>query len=64
MARSESNKIIAATIGVAEGTIKAHVLNIFRKLEVDDRTAAVTVALRRGIRFRHAPQWRDELFSG
>ncbi len=49
VARGESNKIIAATIGVAEGTIKAHVLNIFRKLEVDDRTAAVTVALRRGI---------------
>jgi DNA-binding NarL/FixJ family response regulator len=49
VARGESNKIIAATIGIAEGTIKAHVLNIFRKLGVDDRTAAVTVALRRGI---------------
>jgi two-component system NarL family response regulator len=49
IARGESNKVIGATLGVAEGTIKAHVLSIFNKLKVDDRTAAVTVGLRRGI---------------
>jgi two-component system, NarL family, response regulator len=49
IARGESNKIIGATLGVAEGTIKAHVFSIFHKLQVDDRTAAVTLALRRGI---------------
>jgi DNA-binding NarL/FixJ family response regulator len=49
VARGESNKIIAAELGVVEGTVKAHVLSIFAKLGVDDRTAAVTVALRRGI---------------
>jgi DNA-binding NarL/FixJ family response regulator len=49
IARGESNKLIGATLGVTEGTIKAHVLRIFHKLQVDDRTAAVTLALRRGI---------------
>jgi DNA-binding NarL/FixJ family response regulator len=49
VAQGESNKIIAAKLGVVEGTVKAHVLSIFHKLGVDDRTAAVTVALRRGI---------------
>jgi two-component system NarL family response regulator len=49
IARGESNKIIGATLGVTEGTIKAHVFSIFHKLQVDDRTAAVTLALRRGI---------------
>jgi two-component system NarL family response regulator len=49
IARGESNKIIGATLGVTEGTVKAHVFSIFNKLQVDDRTAAVTLALRRGI---------------
>lgn len=49
IARGESNKIIGAALGITEGTVKAHVLSIFHKLQVDDRTAAVTLALRRGI---------------
>jgi DNA-binding NarL/FixJ family response regulator len=43
------NKEVAAALGITEDTVKAHVKRILFKLNVDDRTAAVTVALRRGI---------------
>lgn len=49
LAKGESNKEIALRTGTAESTIKGHVANIMGKLGVDDRTAAVTVALRRGL---------------
>ncbi|MEJ7870978.1 MAG: LuxR C-terminal-related transcriptional regulator, partial [Rubrobacteraceae bacterium] len=34
---------------VSETTVKSHMLHIFDKLSVTDRTAAVTAALKRGI---------------
>ena len=43
------NKEIAASLGISEETAQVHVKNILAKLHVQDRTAAVTVALRRGI---------------
>lgn len=49
MARGLSNKEIAAALDRAEPTIKVHVLHILQKLDVADRTEAVTVALQRGI---------------
>jgi len=49
MAKGESNKEIAESIGRTEATVKVHVLHILSKLGVDDRTAAVTVALKRGM---------------
>jgi DNA-binding NarL/FixJ family response regulator len=49
MARGRSNKQIGAALGRTEGTIKVHVLHILQKLEADDRTDAVTIALKRGI---------------
>jgi two-component system NarL family response regulator len=49
VARGESNKTIAAALGIGEGTIKTHLLNIYAKLGVSDRTAATTAALARGI---------------
>jgi DNA-binding NarL/FixJ family response regulator len=49
MAQGMSNKEIASVIGRAEATVKVHVLHILAKLDVDDRTTAVTVALKRGI---------------
>lgn len=49
MARGLSNKEIAAVLDRAEPTIKVHVLHILQKLDVADRTEAVTVALQRGI---------------
>ncbi len=47
--RGLSNKEIAHSLHVSEATIKTHLIHIFKKLEVGDRTAAVTVALERGI---------------
>lgn len=43
------NKEIAGVLGLSEETVPVHLKNIFAKLKVNDRTAAVTVALRRGI---------------
>jgi DNA-binding NarL/FixJ family response regulator len=43
-----SNLEIADRIGRTEATVKVHVRNILQKLGVDDRTAAVTTAIRRG----------------
>jgi DNA-binding NarL/FixJ family response regulator len=49
IAAGKRNKEIAAELAIAEDTVKMHVRNIFSKLNVTDRTEAVTVALRRGI---------------
>ena len=43
------NKEIAATLGISEETVHSHLKNIFEKLGVNDRTLALTVAIRRGI---------------
>jgi DNA-binding NarL/FixJ family response regulator len=43
------NKEIGATLGITEETAHGYIKSIFQKLKVQDRTAAVTVALRRGI---------------
>lgn len=49
IAHGYSNKEIAAKLSVSESAIKARVKAILAKLNVPDRTAAVTAALRRGI---------------
>ena len=43
------NKEIAAQLGIREQTTQGHVKNIFAKLRVHDRTAAVAAAVRQGI---------------
>jgi two-component system, NarL family, response regulator len=43
------NKEIGAVLRISEETVQVHVKNILSKLGVNDRTAAVTVAFRRGI---------------
>lgn len=43
-----SNAQIAQRIGRTEGTVKVHLKNILQKLDANDRTEAVTTALRRG----------------
>jgi len=49
VARGSSNKQIAVTLGIRESTVKTHLLKVFEKLGVADRTRAVTLALERGI---------------
>ena len=44
-ARGDSNKEIAAKLHITEATVKSHFVHIFNKLNVTDRTAAVTMAL-------------------
>jgi len=49
VARGLSNKEVARAIGRTDETVKIHLKNIFAKLDVADRTEAVTVALTRGL---------------
>jgi DNA-binding NarL/FixJ family response regulator len=49
VSEGQRNKEIAASLSIAEETVEVHMKNIFTKLDVHDRTAAVYVALRRGI---------------
>jgi DNA-binding NarL/FixJ family response regulator len=49
IAQGLRNKEVGGMLGIAEDTVKVHVKNIFDKLDVNDRTQAVTVALHRGI---------------
>ena len=49
IARGTSNKEIAGNLTIGESTVKTHIQSIFQKLEVNDRTEAVTEALKRGI---------------
>ena len=46
LARGLSNKAIARELGVTEGTVKVHLLAVFRALDVRNRTAAVIAAQR------------------
>lgn len=47
--RGLTNQDIALALGIGFGTVKAHLRTIFSKLEVTDRSEAVSVAVQRGI---------------
>ncbi len=49
IAAGNSNKEIASKLSIAEETVKSHIGNILSKLHANDRTHAVTTALKRGI---------------
>jgi len=49
VARGLSNAGIGRELYIAEATVKTHLLRAFAKLGVDDRTAAVTLAMQRGL---------------
>jgi len=49
VARGASNKEAARNLHISEATIKSHLIRIFNKLGVADRTSAVTTALERGL---------------
>ena len=48
VATGTANKTIAAELSVSEATVKAHMKNILAKLGANDRTHAVTIAVKRG----------------
>jgi DNA-binding NarL/FixJ family response regulator len=49
MVAGSSNRAIATELVVGEETVKSHVRGIYRKLDVNDRAAAVAMALREGL---------------
>ncbi len=49
LAGGNANKLIADQLSITEDTVKGHVKNILSKLGANDRTHAVTIALKRGI---------------
>lgn len=49
IASGNSNKLIADQLSISEATAKTHVANILSKLGANDRTHAVTIALKRGM---------------
>jgi DNA-binding NarL/FixJ family response regulator len=49
VAKGLSNKEIGARLYISEATVKTHLLHVFSKLGVSDRTQAVTEAVGRGI---------------
>jgi DNA-binding NarL/FixJ family response regulator len=49
VAAGKSNPAIAAELFVGEATVKTHLLHVFEKLEVSDRTRAVTRAMELGL---------------
>ena len=49
VAAGKSNKVIAAELDIAEGTVKTHMKSIMPKLDASDRTHAVMIAIKRGI---------------
>jgi DNA-binding NarL/FixJ family response regulator len=49
VAAGNANKMVAQRLKVSEETVKAHMKNILSKLGANDRTHAVTIALKRGI---------------
>ncbi|MFJ9706008.1 response regulator transcription factor [Streptomyces sp. NPDC101234] len=49
MAEGNSNRSIAQSLYLSEATIKTHLIRVYRKLGVDNRAAAVSEAVRRGL---------------
>ncbi len=49
IAKGASNKEIGKSLHISTATVKTHLIHIYGKLGVDDRTAAVTTALEKGI---------------
>ncbi|MCE7009010.1 response regulator transcription factor [Kibdelosporangium philippinense] len=49
VAKGQTNGEIGASLHISETTVKTHLLRVFNKLGVSDRTAAVTTAMEQGM---------------
>jgi DNA-binding NarL/FixJ family response regulator len=47
--RGLTNADIGRELHIGEATVKTHLLRVFKKLSVSDRTAAVLAAIERGL---------------
>jgi len=60
LALGHGNKAIARELGIAIGTVKAHMKGIMQKLDAASRTEAASIAVRRGLLELPAHStWRD-----
>jgi two-component system, NarL family, nitrate/nitrite response regulator NarL len=50
MLKDQSNKQIARSLGISDGTVKQHLNAVYRELEVKTRTGAVCLLARQGIK--------------
>lgn len=50
LAAGQRNRTIASSLGISENTVKFHVRNLFRKLDVGSRTEAIALAHSHGFR--------------
>ncbi|MDJ0358512.1 LuxR C-terminal-related transcriptional regulator, partial [Paenarthrobacter sp. PH39-S1] len=50
LAAGQRNRTIASTLGISENTVKFHVRNLFKKLDVSSRTEAIALAHNHGLR--------------
>jgi DNA-binding CsgD family transcriptional regulator len=50
LAAGHRNRTIASSMGISENTVKFHVRNLFKKLDVGSRTEAIALAHSRGMR--------------
>jgi ATP/maltotriose-dependent transcriptional regulator MalT len=49
VAKGNTNKEVAKILHISTATVKTHLIHIYNKLGVDDRTAATTTAIEKGI---------------
>ena len=49
VANGKPNKIIASDLSISEHTVRNHISNIFQKLQVNNRTEATVLAMKRGL---------------
>jgi len=49
VAKGHSNKEVGKALHISTATVKTHLIHIYNKLGVDDRTAAVTTAIEKGM---------------
>ena len=49
VSKGKSNKEVGKALHISTATVKTHLIHIYQKLGVDDRTAAVTTAVEKKI---------------